>query len=362
MYKSFSILRFRGLTSCNLEGMRRVTLLTGKNNAGKTAVLEAMFIHSGGHRPNLVMVVNAIRGVSKVRVDTASESDPPWLSAFTGYDDTHPIQLTGQVSTKQGQYEAITMKISTVKTHTELSGFSSQVRNLPFTAEGLTSKILKLELIEGKRAKSSKYFLYFDNNQQVVFPTSPMLKFQTRFISAHNRNTAEEQATQFAGFQIAGTQELLMEALREIEPRLKKLELVFSGEPMIHGDIGLPDRRMIPLAVMGDGTNRVASLVLAIGNTRGGVVLVDDIDTGLHHSVMPKFWATVMKAAKTFNVQVVATTHSDECVKAALSASKDQGSDDLSLIRMERQNDQFEAFTYDSEEIEAAFSTGLEVR
>ena len=65
---------------------------------------------------------------------------------------------------------------------------------------------------------------------------------------------------------------------------------------MIWGDIGLPE--LIPLPVMGEGMTKIASLVLAIATAKGGIVLVDEIENGLHHSVLPKVWETVDRAAQ----------------------------------------------------------------
>ena len=62
--------------------------------------------------------------------------------------------------------------------------------------------------------------------------------------------------------------------------------IVFTGKPTLQGDIGLGQRRYVPLALMGDALVHVASLVLGIDNTMRGLVLVDDIDTGVHYSVM----------------------------------------------------------------------------
>lgn len=341
--------------------MKQVTLITGKNNAGKTAALESLFIFSGHRNPTLVMVVNAIRGINKFKVDTWTQSEPPWLSVFGSYDDTRPVVLEAEVRYGHDKYDHKTMKISSVKSHTELSGLSAYVRNL-VAPGGLSTKVMKVEY-EERRGKFDKHFLYFDGQQPVVLPPVPMVVDMTRFLSAHQKTTSEELALWYGQLQLRGETELLLKALQEIEPRLKELELVFSSEPIIHGDIGLATRRLLPLAVMGDGVVRVATLILAMGSAPGGAILVDDIDTGLHHSVMSKVWAAIFKAAELFDSQVIATTHSDECVGAALSASKATGAQStLGLVRLERRNGKVAANTFDSEELEAAFGSELEVR
>lgn len=366
MFRSFTVDRFRGLARCHVQGMRRITLLTGKNNAGKTALLEAMFIHAGRYNPHLMMVVNALRGVSKVRFENTPDSDAPWKSSFTGYDDSMPIRFVAEVQTKSGQYEEVAMTISAVRNDVELRGLGSQLRGFSNmdVATGPT-KVLKLELTEGKRtkAKSQKNYLVFHDKGQVVIPTPQSPEQQARLIQAHQRDNAETLASQFAQFQVNGQVGMLVDALRPMEPRLKELTLMFVGEPMLHGDIGLSERRLIPLALMGDGISRVAALVLGIGSTAGGTVLVDDIDTGLHHSVMEQFWDTVFKAATLFNVQVVATTHSDECAKAALgSALASKRGEDFCLVRLERRGAEVASISYAASELEVAFDAELEVR
>jgi AAA15 family ATPase/GTPase len=129
---------------------------------------------------------------------------------------------------------------------------------------------------------------------------------------------------------------------------------------MIHGDIGL--NRLLPLPQMGDGMTRLAEIILAIGNAPNGIVLVDEIENGIHHSTMSNIWRTIDKASQLFNTQVFATTHSIECIKAAHNAFKENGAYDLKVHRLERTDAKVRALTYDKDELEAAFEIKLEVR
>ena len=149
-----------------------------------------------------------------------------------------------------------------------------------------------------------------------------------------------------------------MEALQVIEPRLQSIEdNSSSGAPMIWGDIGLPE--LIPLSAMGEGMTRIARLVLAISATPDGVILVDEIENGLHHSVLPKVWKVVDTAAKQFNTQVFATTHSFECIEAAHEAL---GADGFLLHRLEASGTENRCVTYEPEAISAAMRHYMEVR
>jgi AAA15 family ATPase/GTPase len=150
--------------------------------------------------------------------------------------------------------------------------------------------------------------------------------------------------------------------LKLIEPRLRRVAAVATAsETMLHGDLG--GERLVPLPVMGDGMVRLASLVLSIGNAPGGVVLVDEMENGLHHRVLPKIWRAVGEAARLFNTQVCATTHSRECIMSAHRAFSDGDAYDFRLHRVDRTEEgEIRAVAYDQETLGAAIDNGLEVR
>ena len=87
---------------------------------------------------------------------------------------------------------------------------------------------------------------------------------------------------------------------------------------MIWGDIGLSE--LVPLPAMGEGITQIARLVLAIASAPDGVVLVDKVENGIHHSVLPDVWRAIDEVAKQFRTQIFATTHSFECIEVAHQA------------------------------------------
>jgi hypothetical protein len=192
-------------------------------------------------------------------------------------------------------------------------------------------------------------------------PIPPPPPFPAFFLAARVRIPPAEDAERFGKLEILGQQDALLKALQVIEAQLRRLAVVVAGGvPMIHGDIGLG--RLVPLPVMGEGMARLASLVLAIGNAPNGVVLVDEIENGLHHSILPKVWRAIGEVARQFNTQVFATTHSLECIVAAHRAFSESERYDFRLHRLERVHETIHAVTYDPETLEAAIETGLEVR
>ncbi|MCH7744707.1 MAG: ATP-binding protein [Chloroflexi bacterium] len=149
-----------------------------------------------------------------------------------------------------------------------------------------------------------------------------------------------------------------------MEPRLEHLTVITrASTPTLH--VKLKDHdRLIPLPLLGDGMARLASLALAIANSEDGIVLVDEIENGLHHTVMKKVWSGIAQFAQEFKVQIFATTHSEECVKSAHEAFSAGEEYDFGLHRLERvkDTDDIRVVTYDQETLEAALELGLEFR
>jgi hypothetical protein len=172
---------------------------------------------------------------------------------------------------------------------------------------------------------------------------------------------ALENAERFSKLEEIGKESELIEPLRVVEPRLKRLAIIVTGAgPMIHGDIGIG--RMIPIPMMGEGVGRLLTLLLAITSSENGIVMVDEIETGIHFSAMAGIWSALAKAARSTNVQIFASTHSWECMRAAHEAFSKERDYDLSIQRLDRKDDSVTATKYDREMIQAALSSGVELR
>ena len=151
---------------------------------------------------------------------------------------------------------------------------------------------------------------------------------------------------------------LILDALRVVEPGLAGIEdNSSSGAPMVYVDVGLPE--LVPLPVMGAGMTLVARIVLAAARVAGGVVLVDEIENGLHHSVLSDVWRVIGKAAADFDVQVFATTHSFECVEAAHAAL---GADGFRLHRIEARDGGPRCVTLSPTAVAGAVRHNMEIR
>ncbi|MCA9634788.1 MAG: AAA family ATPase, partial [Myxococcales bacterium] len=121
-------------------------------------------------------------------------------------------------------------------------------------------------------------------------------------------------------------------------------------------------KERVPLGSFGDGTTRLFSLACNLISVQGGLLLIDEIDTGLHVSTMLEMWAFLFHAVKEFDVQVFATTHSDDCIRGLTEFLRcdEDARGKARLFRMERGASTMTS--YDSEEIVSTSDAGIEVR
>jgi len=105
-------------------------------------------------------------------------------------------------------------------------------------------------------------------------------------------------------------------------------------------------------------------MILAIYDVSDGVVLIDEVENGFHYSILEIVWQAIFESAKRFNVQVLATTHSYETIKAYNKASQRifKDADESNLLRIEKEDDLYNLVKINSEVLETTLEHNLEVR
>jgi len=111
---------------------------------------------------------------------------------------------------------------------------------------------------------------------------------------------------------------------------------------------------------MGDGVWRMLAMALALVRCRGGVLLIDEIDTGLHFTTLASMWEMILEASERFGVQVYATSHSQDCLLSLASVSHRRGPREVSVQRIEAGKSFSTPFT--ERELWMAAQRGIEMR
>ena len=118
----------------------------------------------------------------------------------------------------------------------------------------------------------------------------------------------------------------------------------------------------MPLKSLGDGATRMFAVALALANCRGGILLIDEVENGIHYSLQSKFWSMILRAAEDHNIQVLATTHSKDCIDGFADAALANPNVDANLVRIGRRNGKLRAVEYSKGQLEVAAEQNIEVR
>jgi len=341
-----TIEHFRGFEYLDLPNLAPITLLSGKNNTGKTAVLEAFFTHAAGRFSgeqaksidrDLFAPLNRSQKLTKIS---------SWQPFFHNYDLDSPVRLSGFLDES--------------KVTVEWQATSDR--------DGLDGTVTRLTDNEDKPLRS-KFGTYVDKTKHgyqirtAGQADHPFLRTTARILTNRARVSQQELAERVSELKVRGFDQQLLAAMRIIDPRLANLEILLSnGKPMVHAnfDIG----RMMPLPLLGEGMSAVADFILALVEASNGIVLIDEIENGIHHSALTSLWEHLSQVAELTNTQIIAATHSHECVVAAYRALRDQP-DRLSLIRLHADPKPpyaVRATDYDQETLESALEMNLDVR
>ena len=183
---------------------------------------------------------------------------------------------------------------------------------------------------------------------------------RTTLLGARNYPDQVRDAQTFSSLRKVKGDADTLEALTILEPRVQRIEVLseITG-PSIYLDVGL--EALVPLAVCGEGLVRLFSITVELAASRNGVLLIDEIDNGLHYSVMPRLWQLLGQLVEKHNVQIFATTHSDDMMRSALETfAGKEGM--LGLFRIDKRDDRHVMVSYSEEAMKGILEDHFEVR
>ena len=362
--ESLSISGFRGISQLTISRLGRVALVAGKNGVGKTTVLDALRVYAARGRFD---ALEAILTSREELIDFSDEDGDrvtaPVIDRLFHRNGTRPTIAIGPRDGKILEIEDIREPSEVPKR--VIDDYRRWIDYID--AEDL--KVLKVAF----------------NNVRIFYPWSNTTVEQSRFLRRmrprdHMRLGAPIRCESL-GPGLVGSTELARlwdkVALRKDETlAVEALRLVFDGAEGVavigENSRGSPRRRIVvklanhadpvPLRSLGDGAIRMFSVALALTNCRDGILLIDEAENGIHYALQSKFWNMVLRAAHAHNVQVVATTHSKDCINGFAAAALDCPDVNGNLIRLERHNSEIRAVDYSREELEIAAEQNIEVR
>ena len=372
-YPDLHIQGFRGFKDFEIPKLGRVNLITGKNNTGKSSLLEALYLHAQNASRNALYKVLAVREEHNAPSDAGIEVFEPdgdfyASSLFHGFprldDGPDPIFITTkgrtiplelqvragwlvEVPDEEGDSILVEREDSTDWEHLELVG----------------ALIVETEY-------SKRRYPFEDLRRQARLSREPRLmpldrtRMPTQFVKANIGETTATLESLWSMVDLTDDVEQVIDALRLIEPDISAVSMVSKDGPskgrtaMVRA-ANVPYR--VPLRSFGDGMNRLFAMILSLVNARGGILLIDEFENGLHYTVQFDAWRMMFSLAQKLDVQVFATTHSMDAIKAFHKASVE--SPELGMyLRLTRWKGGTIRLLWDEDEMELPVHASMELR
>jgi len=340
MIVKLEIENFRGIEKLQFDELKNINLFVGKNNSGKTTVLESIFLNIGATIPELAPRTNVFRDHNKI-------DDPTFRAFFHDFDILKPIKITSSVkSPVQYRELKITPNYSSRKSE-EIINLKEIESNentslKPQEIIGLTSELSYKDSAKSKLKTYKSYIVSTPNGLEITRPQNYNETLRGIYISP--RRFASDNAIRLSKIKLMKKEDQITKILQKIEPKLNRIEILENN--YIYADIGKAN--LIPFALLGDGINRLLTIILAVFENENGVVLIDEIENGFHYEAMENLWRAIVSIAQEHNVQIFATTHSWENIMAFSAVYTEMKYNDLMLYRIESKDKLNNAVKYDS--------------
>ncbi len=379
MLKSLKIQNFKGFRCLEMNDLGAVNIVGGRNNTGKTSLLEAIALLGGGGNASLALSTQILRlpsyvsqefhrynrpysSVSRlpsfsIRAIRAIRALDPFLEQlFHGQNLKNAIEIGSAFARSEEKQEGASLKIFLDKRQ-EASAFLEF--DEAWSESLFYNHSIKFEMTSSENDAPYVSSLWLEDNSVSTRPRdSAKPLFASTLLKSRGSGDGPEYAQQLADLRSRKEDQVVLKALKIIEPRLKSVsDISLTSEPLIVGDIGFD--KLVPLASMGDGMNQIARVILKMVSAQGGIALIDEVENGFHYSIQADVWKAVDGLARQSNIQVFATTHSRECVEAAQKAIE---SERLRYHRLEQIDGEIRCRTYRPDILKSAFEYNFEVR
>lgn len=351
MYTSLSIKNFRAFQTLEVEGLKRVNLFTGRNNSGKTSVLEAVYLLEGEHVTLRAKHLFATRGLAAVPFTKYSARTMPWATLFRDLGVDGEVKISGLH--EAGHTLDVILTTSVTK---EDKSFLTSIGAPKLDFEALPVLIARRDHFAEKR---DALWVTGSTVESDTLSESSLRK--SSYLVAGTKPDHVELARYFDSLEYEKRTAPVVEALRLIDPKLSVLKTNMSAGPSLIL-VDMDGATLLPLAVVGDGMLRMIEIVFAFLQNREKVVLIDEIENGFHYSALPKVWKRIHELAKECNVQVFAVTHSQECAVAAHEAAVETGSYDYQYFRVEQKQGNGRAVAFTQENMQTSIEAEFEFR
>ena len=381
MIDSLQIRNYRNLKELRIESLARINLITGKNNVGKSSLLEAIaiFVSNG----DLSVLYNLLDGRGenyKRHADSDIDFSEINIKTLSSLFSDRKFSFDKDNVISIGVIDDQILKLGN-------SGRSILIRFVRYIEDILTSvdekgerKLIGVNKVIINESKKNKFpdfqigLMVVNDDDNSFIVSLEKERWQSKFMVGTEENNLqfirtftldrENNGILWDAITLTPKESAVIDALRIVEPNIEKIAFIeeIPGQRSAILKIKNSDT-LLPLRSMGDGINRIFTIILALVNCDKGYLLIDEFENGLHYSVQEKLWEVIFKLSETLNIQVFATTHSEDCIRGFESIlSSPRHSNVGKLIRLDYHKGLITEIEFDARDLRIATEQNIEIR
>lgn len=360
---SLEIQNFRGFQHLKIERLGRVNLIVGRNNVGKTSLIEALQLYA--HRGSPDLIWNILRAREELRVSPRDADIEDLLAAlkylFYGRKDVRTHFDAVQIGPVNSPDETLSIAMGWSTVELDEKGSHNTRPISSDEVKAVDNLIPRLTFQLGADWRFS-YPLDPSFSARLLRPEINEIKCILIPANGLGRSLA---AKLWDTITLTSLEKEVLTSLRIIASGIEGLNIVGNRES-VHGNIPIVKVANIddplPLGSLGDGMQRILNIALALVNTRDGILLIDEVENALHYAIFPELWQLIFQLAHRLNVQVFATTHSLDCIEGFQHAAQEDKDEEGLLIRLEFKKSGVNAVLFDEEDLGIVTRQQIEVR
>ncbi|MBA7539896.1 ATP/GTP phosphatase [subsurface metagenome] len=358
-FQRLKIEGFRGISKLDIKELSQINLFIGKNNCGKTALLEAIFLNIGCSNPELILKIDLFRNIFHNQRDD-------FRFIFRNLDYANKLKIVGYLINPSQDRELVIEPSKSKRQREEISTIKSD--ELANASSSDYSIMKDVDLLKFNFKISSEKQVQTFSSEILFRDNKSVFKIDSRYKEVLNGSFLNKRSI-FLQLYEKIDQLLINKQVKPIITILKKMEpsiesISLGANNMVYMEVGL--ERLVPLNIMGDGVVHLVSILTHIATAREGIILIDEMENGLHFASLELLWRGIFEASQLYNVQLFITTHSYECVEALVKISqenlfeKDQYN--IHVYRLEKKPEEIDYQMFDQDSVGHFIDKNWELR
>ncbi|OAD22716.1 ATPase-like protein [Candidatus Thiomargarita nelsonii] len=312
MIKNVEIENFRCFGKSKFSGFSRINLIGGKNNAGKTAFLEALYLNNS---PQELSVMH-IRGIDEARIKSLAAK--AWNNLFLDKDKKAMIAM----QFVNEEHKTSLLEISMPQSKRDVIQIIQKLElSKHFFKKGSDLSLLQFNYQVDNEFRETLSLIAHSDGFTIYEPNIPSHLTFTKiaFCPSDDKLSSKHLAEQYDLAYINHHSDKLLKVFQIIDPSIEDVRTLNIGEPSIY--LQRKNEEHMPLSLFGDSLNRATDFLMKLVNNQNGILLIDEIENGFHHTSLRELWRLLFDLTAEFNVQIFATTHSLEMLQAFTAVS-----------------------------------------